>query len=382
MTQLRFSLKWFLLGSVAAAILIALGMRQYDRWRQGRWLAAPVLAGNKHEFNEWQYRRWLEKQKSIQDELAAGGASFSRRENYLVNVDVMATTDRRCLSALADATELEEFGARVPLDDVDLLWLKNHPGLKRLPSITGRGVTNHTLAAVGTCPKLEFLWIESSSITDEGLVHLAGLERLEHLVLIRNRVTGRGFDSLAHLPRLSKLHLSQCPVNNEGLAAIRKLQQLEFLDLTETRIDGSGLSHLASLPKLSTLLLINSAIVHSTGFAELDSVRTLRLGGARLQPGTLQDIAKMDSLSDLDLATSNVTDDLLSELRGAQQLRVLNLTQTGISDAGLVHLTGLSGLREFHVGQTRVSQAGARRLAEALPRTKIGYTDGSIVPSE
>jgi Leucine-rich repeat (LRR) protein len=383
MFRLRISLKWFLVGTVAAAILIAIGKRHYDGWQQRRWLAAPVVAGGQQEFDEWQYRRWLDKQKSIRDALAAGGARFFNREDYLVLVEVDASTDRRCLSALAEATALEEFGARVPLADVDFVWLKNHPGLKRLPSITGRGVTNHTLAAIGTCQKLEYVSIESSSITDEGPVHLAGLHRLEHLALNHNPVTGRGFGPLARLPRLSVLRLAGCPVNDEGLVAIGKLQHLESLNLAATKIDGSGLAHLAALPKLRTLWLNHTPIVDGDGFAELDAVESLELAGqAKLRPGTLKNVAKMKSLEHLFLGNSKVTDDLLPELSGAQHLRELNLNQTPISDAGLIHLDSLTGLCELWLQQTSVSEAGARRLSQALPRTKINYTGGSIGPSQ
>jgi Leucine-rich repeat (LRR) protein len=383
MFRLRISLKWFLLGTVAAAMLIALAKRQYDDWQRRLWLAAPAVAGKQQEFNDGQYRRWLEKQKSIRDAVAVAGARFSNREVYLVSVDVLPNTDRRCLAALADATALEEFGSRVPLRDVDLLWLKNHPGLKRLPGITGRGVTNHTLAAIGTCHKLEYLSIESSSITDEGLVHLAGLDRLDHLGLNNNAVTGRGFAPLARLPRLSFLSLSGCPVNDEGLREIGQLTHLESLNLTATKIDGSGLSHLASLPKLRTLWLNQTAILDGAGFAELDAVRSLELvANSQLRPGILKNVAQMKSLEHLIVANSSVTDDLLSELSGAQQLRELNLAHTLVSDEGLVHLENLTGLRELVLNLTSVSEAGARRLSQALPRTKIHSTGGSIGPSE
>ena len=384
MFRLRISLKWFLLGTVATAMLIALGKRQYDRWQQSRWIAAPVVAGKQQEFDDWKYRRWLEKQKSIRDAMASGGAWYNNREDYLLRVGVRAGTDLRCLSVLAEATALEEFDASgVPLRDVDLLWLKHHPALKRLPGITGRGVTNQTLAAIGTCEKLEYLSIESSSITDEGLVHLRRLDRLEQLVLNKNAVTGRGFAPLARLPRLSMLRLSECPINDEGLVAIGKLQHLESLNLAATKIDGSGLAHLAALPKLRTLWLNHTPIVDGDGFAELDAVESLELTGqAQMRPGTLKSVAQMKSLEHLIVANSSVTDDLLTELSDAEQLRELTLAQNPISDAGLVHLENLKGLQVLALQQTSVSEAGARRLARALPRTRINYTGGSIGPSE
>ena len=380
MIRLRIGLKWFLLGTVAIPMLIGIG---FNVWRQSRWLAAPVVAGKQQEFDEWKFRRWLDRQKSIRAAVSAAGAGIYRSPDYLVCVEVLPTTDRGCLPTLAEATELEEFQARVPLADVDLLWMKNHPSLKRLHGISGPGVTNHTLAAVGTCQMLEYLGIELSPITDEGLVHLAGLERLEDLTLHSTLVTGRGLAPLARLPRLVKLRLSKCPINDAGLREIGKLHHLEWLDLTATKIDGSGLSQLASLPKLSDLWLSHTTIVDGAGFAELDDVKSLELGGqAQLRPGILKSVAQMKSLERLVLVNSSVTDDLLPELSGAQQLRELYLAQTRISDAGLVQLGSLKGLRSLRLEQTAVSEAGARRLAESLPHTQIVYTGGSINPTK
>ena len=379
MFRLRIGLKWFLLGTVAIPMLIGFG---YNRWRQSRWLAAPVVAGKQQEFDEWQYRRWLDKQKSIRAAISAAGAGVYRSHDYLVCVEVLPTTDRRCLPALAEATELEVFGARAPLRDTDLLWLEHHPKLKRLGTISGPEVTNHSLQLIGTCKKLEYLWIGSSSITDEGLIHLRGLDRLEHLGLSSNRVTGHGLAPLAQLPRLSMLCLADSTVNDKGLAAIGKLRQLQCLDLTGTKVDGSGLPQLAPLTNLRTLRLSGCAFADGAAFGELDGITTLDLICARLRPGTLQSVAQMESLQELNLPASDVTDDRLAELSGARQLRELRLAETRISDDGLVHLQSLNGLRLLILQQTDVSEAGARRLAESLPDTRISYSGGSIGPTK
>lgn len=244
----RISLRWFLIGSAAIAILIGMGKRYYD---DRQWLAAPNIAGSREEFNEPQFRQWHARQQEIREALRG---SHIRWDGYLTGVDVLDTTDRSRLFLLSEATELEEFGGHVPLRDEDLLWAENHPNLRRLLSI--EGITNRSLAVIGTCRKLDQLLVESSSITDAGLVHLSRLDQLEHLCLCRSPVTGRGLATLARLPHLSKLQLSDCPIDDEGLKAIGQLRHLTHLEIRTTNIDGvsdAGLIHLENLKQLRRL---------------------------------------------------------------------------------------------------------------------------------
>lgn len=376
---MRISLKWFLLLTVGIAILIAVGKRGYDAWQRRQWVAAPVIAGTPDNFSARRHRQWMAKQKEIGEALRGARAEWVGPDGYVTVVDVLPATDRRCLSILSEATELEEFNARTALADADLLWAENHPSLKRLLRI--QGITNHSLAVIGTCRKLEQLSILPSSITDEGLAHLRGLDRLELLHLSGNSVNGPGLAPLSCLPRLSVLRLAACPIDDEELKTIGQLRQLELLDLIATKIDGRGLLHLTTLSKLRTLYLDYTMLEDSSGLAQLDSVQTLSLNEVQLTTGMLKDVSGMDSLESLSLVNSAVTDDLLTELSDADQIRELSLSNNPITDTGLIHLENMQGLREIKLRRTAVTEAGVRGLADALPKTQVIYDGGAIQPA-
>src|SRR6185295_11304635 len=71
-------------------------------------------------------------------------------------------------------------------------------------------------------------------ITDAGLIHLAGLEKLRILYLYRTEVIGPG---LQHLPRnLEGLGLQHAPAGDEGLIHLKSLPKLRWLNLSNTKI--------------------------------------------------------------------------------------------------------------------------------------------------
>jgi Leucine-rich repeat (LRR) protein len=397
---MRISLKWFLIGSAVIAAVIGLGKRYYDH---KQWLAAPATAGSRATFDPHRYFQWVAEQKAKQQEIreALRGSGFQWDEKFtLIAITVTASTDRSRLPMLSEATALEDFHSQVRLSDADLLWAKNHPNLRRLEYI--EGITDRSLAVIGSCRQLERLLIRKSPITDEGLGNLGGLDQLALLELHDSPITGQG---LASLSRLSQLYVADCPVNDEGLKAIGQLQELQECTLGGAKFDGTGLPHLASLSKLRKLALSSQTLTDTSGLGELDSVETLVLyGKTPLKPGTLRPVADMDSLRCLRIYESGVADELLGELAGAHQILDLELCDTSISDTGLAHLESLTGLRKLNLGSkritdaglthlekltglgvlnlssTEVTEAGARRLAQALPHTRIGCRGMTIDP--
>src|SRR5688500_12118292 len=109
----RISLKWFLLGTAAIAVLLGMGKRYYD-YRQ--WLGAPAAAGSREAFNPQKHHQWMARQQQIRKALRADVRGW---DGYLTCVYVLPITDRPSLALLSEATRLEEFGGNVPLTDAD-----------------------------------------------------------------------------------------------------------------------------------------------------------------------------------------------------------------------------------------------------------------------
>jgi len=171
----------------------------------------------------------------------------------------------------------------------------------------------------------------NDNLTDEGLMHLAGVSSLQSLCLAWNtRITCRG---LAHL-------VAPTP----GLASRAGLTQLRELDLTSCdSIGDMGVSWLA---------------MH------------------------------ISSLQVLSLSDCNVSDLCMPHLSRLRRLRELSLKGCrDISDKGLVHLSGLGALQELHLGmafgdemyvyeQSNISDAGLALLGRAAAALRVLSLEG------
>ena len=98
------------------------------------------------------------------------------------------------LSCLPGVRRLSLYGTSV--DSAHLGFLARCPnlvslGLGKDPSEAG-AVTDATLLVLRHCPRLECLGLNCSRVTDAGLVHLHGLERLKELFVERTPVTAAG----------------------------------------------------------------------------------------------------------------------------------------------------------------------------------------------
>lgn len=73
------------------------------------------------------------------------------------------------------------------------------------------------LAALGNATHLERLYL-NSAITDQGLVHLAGLTNLSKLDLQKTQVTDAGLEHLKKLPNLQQLYVHGSRITEAGMA--------------------------------------------------------------------------------------------------------------------------------------------------------------------
>lgn len=119
---------------------------------------------------------------------------------------------------------------------------------------TSDNITDELLVELRSLPRLEVLILEDCDrITDAGLRHLTGLRRLQELRLSRTKVTDDGLDSLSNMRQLKSLHLEETALTDDGLAKLAHLQQLEELWLLDTAVTDAGVEHLAKLRSLREL---------------------------------------------------------------------------------------------------------------------------------
>ncbi len=119
-------------------------------------------------------------------------------------------------------------------------------------ALIGANITDDVVKEVGTLKKLHALKFFTTSITNGGQKHLAGLDELELLGLGDNtRLTS--MKELPELPQLRYLSLSFTAVDDECLKDLKRLKNLRGLDLYGTKVSDDGLKTLAELTELKSL---------------------------------------------------------------------------------------------------------------------------------
>lgn len=91
----------------------------------------------------------------------------------------------------------------------------------------------------------------ATNINDEGLRHLANASTIDYLNLQETEISNEGLGWLAGMPRLAILRLKDNPqLNNECVDELLKLGNLVQLEIQETSIDQDGLDRLAPMTRL------------------------------------------------------------------------------------------------------------------------------------
>jgi hypothetical protein len=117
-------------------------------------------------------------------------------------------------------------------------------------------VDNAVLAMTCRLRTVERLYLDNSCVTDDGLVHLRQLNRLEFLSLAGTRLTDNGLIHLKPLANLRCLDLSGTRITDAGLEQLSGLKKLEAVYVPRTRVTEEGASRLTrALPNGEAVLL-------------------------------------------------------------------------------------------------------------------------------
>ncbi len=92
-----------------------------------------------------------------------------------------------------------------------------------------------------------------TQVTNEGLAYIAGLTRLEALLLEGTQVTNDGLAHIGKLTQLRELSLNRTQVTDDGLTHIGGLTRLQYLYLNDTQVTDEGLEQIVGLTQLQGL---------------------------------------------------------------------------------------------------------------------------------
>ncbi len=112
--------------------------------------------------------------------------------------------------------------------------LKQHIASLRL---SGTSISDKSLKWIGELPNLTKLYLDYTSITDEGLVYLKDTKELRYLNLVGTGISEKGIQYLQSLPHLKSIYLYQSEVNPENLIALQKGMPKVYFDLGGYKMD-------------------------------------------------------------------------------------------------------------------------------------------------
>ena len=227
-------------------------------------------------------------------------------------------------------------------------------------------------------------------VSDADLERIAGLTKLNRLVLAHTRVTDAGFAHLASLKTVRELDCYYAEFfTADALAHLGGWQSLEHLVLRGTRATSKALEHIARLKGLRSLDLGHTQIddANLDLLAELPLLETLALGGNRISAGGLAQLRLLKGLRHLDLSGVQRVDSgewgiglnraTLGEIGGLTGLRSLNLAGATLNDAGGDRPGLKESIRQNIEGLDRLSQL---RNLEVLDLSRLPLSAAALAP--
>ena len=148
---------------------------------------------------------------------------------------------------LKEVQRLDLTDARI--DDLGLLAIAHLP-LREL-WLQGTNITDVSAVTISGIQTLDFLQLNSTTLSDEFLHSLDSLPELEDLGLRGTQVTGAGMQHLSRHPKLKKLDVYLTAVDDAGVESLSRCKTLTFLGLSKTKISSQVFEHLAKLPRLT-----------------------------------------------------------------------------------------------------------------------------------
>jgi hypothetical protein len=189
---------------------------------------------------------------------------------------------------------LEKAGARVKVDDrlptearlaatfdkLDDKAAANLNGLKHVGKFTvddASGLTDKTLAVIGTFTNLRELSLTKPGMTNVGMNSLKTLKQLRKLYLIDAKVYDSGVAVLKNLDRLEELDLSGSGITNAAGATFKELPDLTLLAVNKTKFGDTGAAYLKELKSLKKLEAINTDVSVKAAMALEEAIKGVRV---------------------------------------------------------------------------------------------------------
>jgi len=288
-----------------------------------------------------------------------------------LNLTWLTTITDEGLGYLTEMESLKKLAiGHIKLTDKGCGILKKIKTLEHLHLPRGE-ITDNGIAQIGELHNLRYLWAGASSsspFTDNALISIARLEKLEELNIGGKGITNKGVKAISKLGNLKELTLFSAPgLDNEGLLQIAGLKALKHLSiLGGHHITLGGLKALNSLSNLESLSLKNikqdNGLMDISGLKNLISlsieVRSDDSGREVFRDKDLNCLKDFKKLETLKLFGLSLGDDGIRYLQDLKNLEILTIGKSHITDAGLGYLTNMPKLLNLRIVGGHFSDKG------------------------
>lgn len=244
-----------------------------------------------------------------------------------------------CLQA-ADVESLKKLGAKVTesggvvtqvnvkcdaFTEADFRTLGSFTTIKDL-TISGKTITDGTLALLTGLTELERLSSDGIQLTDAGYKHFAAFQKLKSLSFFHpafrsEQFTGSGLVHLKALPKLEKLTFAGSTAGDAALEAIGQLTQLREFRTWHTAQTQAGNAHLVKLTNLTGLRI--GQRLPSWG----------KDSPISFDESTMETVAKIKTLESLELTEARLSAKIIPHLKALPKLTRLKIETVDISAA-------------------------------------------------
>ena len=265
----------------------------------------------------------------------------------------------------ADLVDLQKLGAKVTqtagvvtqvnvkcdaFTEADFKTLGSFTTIKDL-TISGKTITDSTLALLTGLTELERLSSDGIQLTDAGFRHFTAFQKLKSLSFFHpafrsKEFTGSGLAHLKALPKLEKLTFAGSTAGDAAMEAIGQLMQLKEFRTWHTAQTQAGNAHLLKLTQL-------------TG---------LRIGQRLPEWG-----------KDTPISFDESTLEVLAQLKA---LESLELTEARLSAKIIPHLQALPKLTQLKIETVDIPKSDVEALRAALPHCKVDFKPMSDAEEE
>ncbi len=111
-------------------------------------------------------------------------------------------------------------------------------------------VTEEDMKLFGQCEELERLMLVCNSITDDWLVHLISLKKLNSVHIYSEGLTDEAFKYLSQIKSIRVLVIRSSAIKGEGLRELNKLPKLSYINITSRNMTDKGAYHLSKCPHI------------------------------------------------------------------------------------------------------------------------------------